>query len=358
MSRLMIISFVGTVAAAPLLASCGSIDCGEGTHEENGACVPADDHENNSQCGPMTHLEGSACVPDEIVVCDPATTTEFVDPVTGIITCIGLGGGCDLPPQCLDDADGNKNKICGRLVDMITGENITASGDPSGVPCSDAPVQDGPCILGVQFYDALAFAQGNTTPLVGDPIVVDDCGRFVGQNITPAQSGYTAVGVDDATATDTYRTSGVALVSSTTGGTLVPNIKVRMLTVTADDDWSTDIGFGTNTIADRGAMAVRFVESGGTPVEGVTITLSTSQDPAHDYYFSDVDPTMQLSLDTDQPATGVNGLGIVTDIGPSPLATSGEGGLPVGCAWSEALSAAIPGVFFYTERTPVGSSCP
>jgi hypothetical protein len=349
MTRLWIISFVGAVAAAPLLAACGTLDCAEGTHEENGACVPSDDHENNAQCGPMTHLEGNACVPDEIVVCDPATTIESVDPVTGIVTCVGQGGGCDFPISCLDDAAGNKNKVCGRLVDMITGANIVASGEPVGIACGqDGAGTDGPCLLGLQFYDALVFASGDPTPLVVESIVIDDCGRFVGQNITPATSGYTAIGVDDATATDTYRTSGVAMITATQGGTLINPAKVRMLTVAADADWSADINFTGATIADRGAMAVRFLDApGGTPVDGVTVTLSSATDPAHDYYFSDVDPTMQTSLDPAQTTTGVNGLAIVTDIGPSPLTTSGTGG---GCTWTEALSAAIPTVFFYTER--------
>jgi hypothetical protein len=81
---------------------CDAVDCGTGTIEQNGTCVPADDQPGSAQCGPGTVLGTSGkCEPEVVVVCDPDTTREEVDPETGEITCVGTGTqtGCaaDLP---------------------------------------------------------------------------------------------------------------------------------------------------------------------------------------------------------------------------------------------------------------------
>src|SRR5439155_24337155 len=90
------------------LASCKSVECGEGTIERNGACEPADQNVDPAMCGPNTVLQGDKCVPTlPPTKCDPSTTTDDVDPVTGIHTCIGTGGGgCSSPFACPNPSGG------------------------------------------------------------------------------------------------------------------------------------------------------------------------------------------------------------------------------------------------------------
>jgi hypothetical protein len=78
------------LAVPALQGSCTTVECGPGTIERGGKCEPADVVTNAGTCGPGTTLEGDQCV--TTVVCDPATSMPVVDPMTGITTCVGIGG--------------------------------------------------------------------------------------------------------------------------------------------------------------------------------------------------------------------------------------------------------------------------
>ena len=63
--------------AIGLAPSCKSVECGPGTFEENGICVPADNTVSAAACGPFTELVGGQCVPTfPPTVCDPQSTQE------------------------------------------------------------------------------------------------------------------------------------------------------------------------------------------------------------------------------------------------------------------------------------------
>jgi hypothetical protein len=67
---------------APLL-SCSKLECGNGTHEENGKCVSNSDN----WCGPGTVSQGGSCV----VVPNPCGPNTTYEGDGGI--CVGTGGG-------------------------------------------------------------------------------------------------------------------------------------------------------------------------------------------------------------------------------------------------------------------------
>src|SRR5678815_2327964 len=76
-SRLLLAMVVGS------FAGCGDDfhqrECGPGTHDQDGVCVP----DGTTNCGPGTIEMNGQCVPDPNVVCDDGTV---FDPATG--TCV------------------------------------------------------------------------------------------------------------------------------------------------------------------------------------------------------------------------------------------------------------------------------
>ena len=90
-ASLMILAFATTAAPA-----CKSTECGTGTIERDGTCVPPDKTVDPASCGPFTMVQGDQCVPIlPPAICDPTTTTEETGS-DGVITCKGngMGGGC------------------------------------------------------------------------------------------------------------------------------------------------------------------------------------------------------------------------------------------------------------------------
>src|SRR5689334_790478 len=118
MRSLWLTSLAAVALASPLFA-CSDTECGVGTIESNGDCVPADDSTTNGMCGAGTVLENGVCV--GAVSCDPETTTPEAG-AGGKITCKGSGGGvvlpaCDQPLPCPAAAATNTS-MCGRLIDL------------------------------------------------------------------------------------------------------------------------------------------------------------------------------------------------------------------------------------------------
>jgi hypothetical protein len=70
------------------LVSCSSLDCGTGTHEESGKCVP----NLPSTCGPGTYSSAGQCIRTEGTVCGPNTVLN-VD--AGVCEGTGGSGGND-----------------------------------------------------------------------------------------------------------------------------------------------------------------------------------------------------------------------------------------------------------------------
>lgn len=364
---LFLLASVAMIVPAATQLGCQTIECGEGSIEQDGVCIPADDGTDSVNCAPGTHVGDSGlCEPDlPPTVCDPDTTTPVEDPETGVTTCVGTGGsgGCSTPLIC-STADTSRTSVCGQLFDIATNQPIQVDGTTS-LRCDDpnAVTDSGPCALELKFYDALQFAANpNTTPLQYEDLVVDECGRFRATNIVRPNLGFLGIGIDDHpnTGADTYRRTGTAFpVASTQARNREPIYVVE----TADEQaWSDQAGFEAgNGFFEQGAFMAIYYDGFNrtTPVAGVTITEGGNVEPANDYYFSDASTTTRTTIDPELDATGINGAGIKVD--SNLLEHSGTGGERDGCTWSTAQGDAIPTVIFFTTRfleMGAGTECP
>ncbi|MBK9034404.1 MAG: hypothetical protein IPL61_24580 [Myxococcales bacterium] len=324
---------------------CNPVDCGDGTIEKDGTCVPADDQVGQAQCGEGTVLGADGkCEPEMVVVCDPDNTTAETDPVTGVVTCHGTGTqtGCAPELPC-PTPSGSNTSICGRIHDTQTGAVVAAVGATGTVCNPNAPTADGPCSLKLTFYDALDFAtSSNPTPLVPGLLTVDDCGRYAAINVPPSNLGFTGIGIDDANGVaDTHVLTGVALPD----GEAVParGFEAFITRKATDTAWSA--GLAGESFATRGVIAMIF-RHGAMPVAGVRVRRNSNPIPADDYYFTDAGPERNsVDIAGTQSVTGANGSALVINA-PSPTAHDGVGAEPAGCTWPNSLAASIRGVVF------------
>lgn len=352
---------VAAVGATGL--GCDAVNCGDGTIERDGTCVPANDQVDDAQCGPGTVLgAGGRCEPEEVVVCDPDTTDEVVDPETGVVTCVGRGeiNGCTGPIAC-PAPSANRITICGQLYDSQTDQPIAAPG-ATGAACPGTPTADGPCSLRIQFFDALEFAMNPATAtprLPAGGLTVDDCGRYRAVDLPQAGFGFMGVAVDDAVgATDRYRQTGVALANE--AALPARGFRAYATRITTDMAWSTTAGLTGATFATRGVLAAIFTY-GGAPVSGVTLTRGGGTATADDYYFSDSN-AQRTTVDAARNVTGNNGTALVVDtVNAGVTDHSGMGAEPASCQWPSSLAAAIPNVVFMQVKAAemsVGVACP
>jgi hypothetical protein len=348
------------LGALATTSGCDPLECGPGTIEDNGVCVPADGQSPGvNSCGQGTRYDpvSESCVPIRPPTeCGP--NTEPVVNEDGVTVCEGSGGAlsCSSAISCPAPA-GGKVSVCGQLFDVERGTPIRVA-DPQFELCDPAkPTASGPCSLSVKFFDPLAFAAAptSTPPQTTDELRIDDCGRFAGVNIARPFNGYLAIAVDDAGAADTRRLTGVAFAIEANERRI--GVRAFSTAVASDRSWTTSAGnpFGDSTFADVGVFMPVYFDSaaaeGGTPVAGVQIRAGGN--PAdgvttRDFYFSDTDPTVRSTINPALEVTSVDGAGLLT--GSSLTQHSGAGSEPDGCEWPSNLAAAIPGVVFFREE--------
>lgn len=358
--------FLTASAALAFHAGCPGAECAEGTIEQDGVCVPADDAFTAASCGAGTVLDGAECIPEMPPTVCGENTIEDTEAVPGIITCVGTGGStsCNSSLPC-PAAGSNRVTVCGRLFDIETDDRIESAA-PTFEDCDPAsPASEGPCQLKITFYDALDFA-GNPTgaaPLTPQNFRLDDCGRFVAENIPRPSLGFLGVAVDDQSgAPDDHRLTGVAF--PVTSGQVRNNQQTYVVRRTTDVAWSTDADVtgnqglsGSNTFVDKGVFLSMF-RHGNNPVAGVTVTSNGSVRSADDFYFTDTDATTRVDTNPNGP-TGVNGAALL--LNSSLVEHSGQGAEPAGCVWPSDLAASIPGVLFVNPRIAEdtnGNECP
>ncbi len=357
-SNLMGIVGAGLVALSPLVTSCfDSLICGPGTIEEGGECVTADSSKDPAACGRGTYFdsESQTCVSDsEPVICDDETTTPVNQ--DGVIVCTGSASrDCSSPPVCPEATPGNVT-VCGQLVDVETGDPIQLDGTSAGECDPDNPAASGPCAMELNFYDALAFANNpqGAVPLAYESFSLDECGRFVAENVDGNVTlGFMGAGVDDHpdSGNSDYVLAGVAF--GTASGQKIADVKLYAVRTSTDQGWTTSAGdpFGGMTFSEYGAYLAIF-QHGEDRVTGVQITTDDSPRPNDSYYFSDIDPTTISTVDEALTETGVNGAGLL--VNNEVLSDfSGTGGEVMNCAWPTDLAAAIPGLIFAQTRVMV-----
>jgi hypothetical protein len=343
-----------------LAASCKTVDCGDGTIERNGACVPADETVGTARCGPFTELHGDQCEPMlPPTVCDPATTTPDVDDM-GVTTCIGTGGGgCAARLACPAPTDG-KQTICGQLYDFETNQPFAQAG-ARGTPCA-AGATAGPCALGIRTYDAVAFAANPTIalPLPTGGVDIDDCGRYQISEITLPGSPFIALAIDDATLPGPAGiTHAVGLATGAAANTATKDFEAFIVRPSTTASWAGSGGPPLDAANGIYAAIFRSHRAGTDLASGVTFAVNGNLDASRDYYLSNVPG--RTAVDGAATATGVNGTALLTRATLVNELYSGKGGAPAECAWDGHLGASIPYAIFIQIFRPSNApdkTCP
>jgi hypothetical protein len=358
MNRPLIV--VALLAAIASLAACKDLDCGDGTIEKDGDCVPADETVGNAMCGPNTVLQGTVCVPN--VACDPTTTMEVTDPTTGAITCVGITGtqGCSVALPCPQPSDTSHQTVCGQIYNIEDDSKFQGT-NPTGAQCT-AGATEGPCALQFQAFDAVTFA-GNptgTTPQMIGTNYVDDCGRYRLENIATPGGPYIAIGLDDAIAANmgpggVTNTMGAGL--ATVGGSATDNFDAFIAKKSTTDQWASSGGPPVS-----GGIYVnifRAHKTGEAEAPGVTYTRNGNPVPNDDYYFA-ANATTRTTIDPTANVTGVNGTALVTNAKLTD-SNSGTGGLDSTCLWDIHPASTIPEIVFVQVKHPMddfsGDTC-
>ena len=363
-ATVIILAFATTSAPA-----CKSIECGTGTIERDGTCAPSDETVGTAKCGPFTMIMGDQCVPMfPPTICEPGTTTEDTGS-DGVITCKGTGvsAGCSGDISCPNPASG-KQTICGQIYNFE--DNSKFQGAATGAACVGTETS-GPCALQVVAFDAVAYANAPTTtsPQPVGKVVIDDCGRYAIEDITPPGGPFIALGFDDRGQplgpTGVTVTTGVAM--PTAADTKTQKFEAFVLDQSVIGTWTSTGGpsFANGIYAAvyrqhtcDGAGACDFATQ-----SGVQITKSSVVNAANDYYFMSSDGMTRQHIDPAANATSANGTGLLTNASVNDsLAYSGTGGITdtTNCQWENHAAADVPGLLFiqiYRKTAKLGKTC-
>lgn len=352
---IQILGLVGALLGTA--GGCKTLDCADGTVEQNGTCQPADFNASNAQCGVGTHLEGDKCIPDLAPTeCDPSTTIPTVNDA-GVTVCVGTGGGgCGATFACPTPASG-KESICGQIYDF---EDMTPFQAPNavGALCA-AGATEGPCALTVKAFDAATFAGMPTSApeLAHGQVYLDDCGRYRMPDITAPGSGLVALGIDD-TAAANAGPPGITTPSGV-GGFFAPNTALNgfeafIVHASTACKWQASGGPGLAT--GYYINVFRAHKTGFEPMPGVKVTKNGA-DITTDFYFV-ADQVTHQTVDTSRMVTGANGTALVTGagVGDGIVWTGDNSVLPPECRWGLDAGATLAGIAFVQIKRPVNAS--
>ena len=350
-ATLMILAFATSTAPA-----CKSIDCGPGTIERDGTCAPSDEMVGTAKCGAFTTIMGDECVPIyPPTICEPGTTSEDTGS-DGVTTCKGMGGpaGCSGDIACPNPSPG-KQTVCGQIFNFEDGSKF--QGAATGATCGTTETT-GPCALQIVAYDAINYAGNQMFPpqSVGK-VVIDDCGRYAVEDITPPGTGFLALGFDDRGQplgpTGVTVTTGVAL--PTSPDTKTQKFEAFVMDQSVIGSWTASGGppFANGIYA---SVFRQHTCDGGSCVgdsfalqSGVQITKSGAVNMANDFYFKASDGMTRQNIDSTVNATTANGTGLLINASVTDsLAYAGTGGITdtTNCQWESHAAANVPGLLF------------
>jgi hypothetical protein len=257
--------------------------------------------------------------------------------------------------------------ICGQLYDFETNMPFKEA-DATGIPCDPtAPTADGPCALGIQAYDALAFGDNpqTATPLNVMEMVVDDCGRYRVAGIELPSGPFIGLGVDDIAAmgpTGVTVTAAIATSKVPMGAT--KGLEAWVVKPSTANAWQQSGGPTLQT----GVYAPIFrAHKAGTPQDqfanlaGVAVTLNGNPVPPANAFYFPAASTTRGAIDSGATVTGANGTVLINnadvDFGVN---YGGQGGLGQGCRWEPHAGASLPGIVFiqvFRKLDIVGQTC-
>ncbi len=269
---------------------------------------------------------------------------------------------CNVPLACPAPSSATKQTICGQLYDL---ESSAMLRDPAESACT-TPTESGPCSLGIEVFDAIAFASDvNSAPLPHGAVEIDGCGRFVIPDVQVSNAGpFVSLTIDDpANPGPTGSTVTVAIAMRTSAGAATDGVEAWAVNESTTTQWTS-----TGGPALSGGVFVPMFRAHqlGTPdtdpfepQSGVTFT---SQSSTQDYYF-EAETMPRTTVDTAAVATGVNGTVLVSgaSINDGALAYGGEGGLSdPNCRWSIQFGMSLPYIVFvqiFRPQDEVGFQC-
>ncbi len=356
-------------AAPALIAGCKTTDCGDGTTEQDGTCVPANTAYGSAACGPFTVLQGGQCQPMfPPTVCGDRTLPD-TDMSTGVTTCIGTGGaaGCSAKLACPAPAAG-KQTICGQLYDFETGAAFQAT-NATGAACT-AGATSGPCALALHAFDAVMFSSAPTTtaPQATGSVYLDDCGRYKLIDIAVPTTPFVLVAVDDAApgmAGPAGVTNATGVATPSAPNTAVKDFEAFIVKSSTTTGW----GAAPSLAAGIYAAVYRGHKTGTEPAVGVSLQIGAAANPgnpfvtdgARDYYFQTGSPN-RTALDPTANATTTNGTALLSGANLGELYSGAGAGIPtLQCVWEVHAGAAVPGSVFIQIFRPTnapGQTCP
>ena len=177
------------------VSACNQTECGKGTVEENGKCVPLNMPQNDAGSelcmpGSFWNSELGKCFVDPQIVCGSGTEIVWDDTHT-TFTCESTGASSDLP-KCPDAQPGGNICITGRVKYLIDPDDKTKF--------LETEIKD-PEILNtmeIALYDPLEYASvGSSADVLGYATIDATSGGFIATDIAVPSQGYVALVVRD-----------------------------------------------------------------------------------------------------------------------------------------------------------------
>jgi len=220
---------------------------------------------------------------------------------------------CAAPPDCPPIAFPGTLSVCGRVIDLATSQPIPGDG-----------------VISVSFFNFIDFGGG---PSLGGADV-DECGRFVAENVIGVLPGFVVMSADDDDLSGGDYVRVVSVIDSQVGQVVRAN--AYALRATREQTWSTTAGVPSN-FDDVGALLPIFVDFNqgptgylqGAPVAGVTITQDGSPVTGNDYYFPGGGAVERDTVDPALTTTGADGSGLFVNA----LVTFEYSGEKAGCTF-------------------------
>lgn len=348
-----------TLLASSISAGSGCVqtECGDGTIERDGVCENPKTSTDKAICGPFTHLEGERCVPDyQPTKCDPTSSEAQIDPMTGVVTCIGTGTSSTL--ACPQPAGTTKLTICGQIYDF---ETMTKFGtDGSCEKCdAAAPATSGPCALTILAFDALQYGMNQSTGAIAispNDLYIDTCGRYRVSNIETNGTGpFIGLGFTEAGKAPQRPLNQLTVTATTGVATSKPSSRVvdkfEAYIVKPSTIMAWEASGGPPLTGGIYAALFRKHKVGNgdpfAPQAGVFVTRDGNQVPSQDYY-SPAAQTTNTSIDVNATVTAANGTAFMTGTSVTQsLAYGGNGGLGANCRWEPHAAANLGNIVFF-----------
>ena len=279
-----------TLLCVSLLAGCG-----DDTRSPAPDAAPPDSSSPDA-APPDSALPDSALPDADLTLLDADLTLPDAD-------------RCEYDLPCAPPSGTGGDIVCigGRVVDAANWS----------LPPSPAELPD----LDLTFHDALLFLTDPRTAQPSHTLRLDSCGRF---QLRLSSSRFIPNGVLILTARGRAATPGAGryalagLAERVVAGQNQPHLRVPLLTLAQDQDWSSMAGLAGTTFAQTGAIAVRFHGAPtspddrmtGAPTVGLTPTLEGVVDATRDDFFETPEPLLS-KLDATRSSTGKNGLALL-----------------------------------------------